>query len=147
MRDLKNAAFEEVLNISQNQRTNQSGTGSEPPSAKGWQEAIRFNAKYQPFTKPCLFRASSAYCEQLGLYLQTGAFQENKNLYAWIKPLETFTKTARKRLHSLLICLLINFGIEIHFYKKVKIIPCDSISLRNFWAASLVGKAWLVSTL
>lgn len=48
------------------------GTGSYPEPPHGWHLKIRFTARYNPFTGPCFFRASTAYCEHVGVNLHDG---------------------------------------------------------------------------
>jgi len=45
-------------------------TGSYPLPPQGWQRLIRFIPSHIPFQAPYFFIASSAYCEQVGVYLQ-----------------------------------------------------------------------------
>jgi hypothetical protein len=45
------------------------GTGSCPCPPQGLQLAIRFKVNHPPLKGPCFFIASTAYCEQVGVYL------------------------------------------------------------------------------
>ena len=48
------------------------GTGSYPEPPHGWHRKILLIVRYKPFTGPCFFRASMAYCEHVGVNLHDG---------------------------------------------------------------------------
>lgn len=49
-----------------------SGTGSYPEPPHGLQLIMRLAARYEPLNGPCIFKASIAYLEHVGVYLQLG---------------------------------------------------------------------------
>jgi hypothetical protein len=54
--------------------------GSTPPWLHGLQRSRRQAAFAEPFTSPCAWSASSAYCEQLGWYLHVPAGVKRPNV-------------------------------------------------------------------
>ena len=48
------------------------GTGSYPEPPQGLHLKMRQTAKYKPLTGPCFLRASTAYCEHVGVKRHEG---------------------------------------------------------------------------
>ncbi len=48
------------------------GTGSKPLPPPGLHLEILFTESHMPLNNPCFFKASAAYCEQVGVNLHLG---------------------------------------------------------------------------